>query len=94
LANSVADTRQVIAQERPAFAIVDLELVSYSELNELCSNFPATAFVGIHRLADERVWCEVLAAGGVDCCAAGDVYSILRAADRWAPPRRALVAAA
>ena len=94
VANSVEETRQVIVQWRPAFAIVDLELIGYSELSELCSNFPTTAFVGIHRLADEKVWCDALAAGAVDCCAASDIYSILRAADRWAPSRAALAVAA
>jgi len=93
-AESVNDIRVKVARLRPTLAIVDLELVSYAEVKELCSAFPATAFVGIHRLADEEMWSRALAMGAQDCCAANDVHGILLAADRCASPARVQAAAA
>jgi ActR/RegA family two-component response regulator len=71
-----------VARVRAAFAVVDLELVSLAELKELCARFPATAFVCIHRLADDCMWAEALAAGAVDCCQSNDVRGILLASNR------------
>ena len=93
-AESFNDIRSSIARLRPALAIVDLELVSYSEVKELCATYPATAFVGIHRLADEEMWSRALAMGAQDCCVANDVQGILLAADRCASPGRGRAAAA
>src|ERR1039458_1469984 len=40
-----------------------LELISMAELKKLCSQFPSTAFVCVHRLADDQMWTEALAMG-------------------------------
>ncbi len=72
-----------IARLRAGFAIVDLELFSYSDLQKLCSEFPATAVTTVHRLADEMMWLNSLAAGAVDCCQCNDVHGILRASERF-----------
>lgn len=75
--------REAVARLRAQMAIVDLEAVSFSELRELCHEFPATAFVSIHRLADDLMWTQSLAAGAVDCCTTGDVSRILGASERY-----------
>ena len=82
-ANSLEEFRSAIARLRASLAIVDLELVSLSELGELCREFPATAFVCTHRLADDAMWSQSLSLGAVDCCLAGDVPKILQAPDRY-----------
>jgi DNA-binding NarL/FixJ family response regulator len=79
---SADEIRSAVARLRAPMALVDLELVSLSELQQLCRDFPATAFVAIHRLADDQMWSNALAAGAVDCCQSNDVHSILFAADR------------
>ena len=65
------------------FAVVDLELIGIPELKQLCAQFPSTAFVCIHRLADDRMWSEALAAGAVDCCCSSDMHGILLASERY-----------
>jgi hypothetical protein len=84
VAHSPAEIRSAVARLRAPVALVDLELVSYTELRQLCRDFPATAFVAIHRLADDQMWSNTLAAGGVDCCQSNDIQSILYSADRSA----------
>ena len=81
--DSLEEIRSAIARLRAGLAIVDLELVNFSELGELCREFPATAFVCTHRLADDAMWSQSLAIGAVDCCFASDVPKILQASDRY-----------
>lgn len=80
---SFAEAEAAIVRFRATFAVADLELVSYAELNRLCTDFPSTAITCVHRLADENMWSEVLALGAVDCCASSDIRGIVRAAERY-----------
>ena len=83
-----------VARLRASFAVVDLELVGPAELRQLCSQFPGTAVVCIHRLADDRMWTEALAMGAVDCCLACDLRGILLASERYVRLSRGHSAAA
>jgi len=82
-ANSPDEIRCTVARLRAQLAIVDLELINFSELEELCREFPATAFVCTHRLADDGMWSQSLAMGAVDCCLASDLQTIVQASDRY-----------
>ena len=77
------DTRDAIARTKAQLAIIDLEVVNFTELNQLCHEFPGTAFVSIHRLADDGMWSKSLAAGAVDCCVSGDLPRIIQASERY-----------
>lgn len=81
--SSTEEARNAIARDRAPLAVVDLELVGLAQLGELCREFPATAFVSIHRLADDAMWSQSLAAGAVDCCYASDLRHILEASERY-----------
>src|SRR5215469_14993205 len=81
--DSDRELRSAVARYRAPFAVIDLELIPLAELKELCRNFPATAFVCIHRLADDRMWSEALAMGAVDCCHCDDLHGILLASERY-----------
>ena len=94
VSNSLDDVRSTIARFRAPFAVVDLELVSLDEVKELCRQFPATAFVCVHRLADDTMWTEALAAGAVDCCCSSDLHGILQASERYVVISRGRAAAA
>jgi len=94
LAKSAFELRSSVARYRAPFAIVDLELIGLAELKELCREFPATTFVCVHRLADDRMWAEALAAGAVDCCQSNDLRGILMAAERYVVLNRTKSAAA
>jgi len=93
IANSTQELMTAIARFRAPFAVVDLELIPLGELKELCQNFPATAFVCIHRLADDRMWSEALAMGAVDCCHCDDLHGILLASERYVVLSRRAAAA-
>ena len=82
-ANNLDEIRVTIARVRAPLAIVDLELIDLPQLGELCHEFPGTAFVCTHRLADDAMWSQSLAMGAVDCCVASDVPKILQASDRY-----------
>ena len=88
VANTGDEIVSAIGRFRAPFAVVDLEVISMADLKKLCSQFPSTAFVCVHRLADDRMWSEALATGAVDCCLADDVHSILLAAERYVVLRR------
>jgi hypothetical protein len=94
VANSVLDLRSAVGRFRAPFAVVDLELIELRELKELCHDYPATAFVCIHRLADDRMWSEALAMGAVDCCHCDDLHGILLASERYVVLSRSRSAAA
>ena len=94
ISKSADDVRTTVARFRAPFAVVDLELVSIAELKQLCRQFPATAFVCIHRLADDKMWSEALAAGAVDCCCSADLQGILQASERYVVISRGRPAAA
>jgi ActR/RegA family two-component response regulator len=93
VAKSAEETSSAVARFRAPFAVVDLELIDMAELKELCRNFPATAFVCIHRLADDRMWTQSLANGAVDCCHCNDLRGILMASERYVVIRRSHAAA-
>jgi len=94
LAKSKHEARSAVARFRAPFAVVDLELVSMPDLEQLCHEFPGTAFVCIHRLANDRMWAEALAAGAVDCCFCDDLRGILLASDKYVVISRSHTAAA
>jgi len=94
VATNLSEARQAIGGLRATFVIVDLELLTYSELKKLCSDFPGTAFVCVHRLADEGMWSEALATGAVDCCQSSDLRGIRLAFERYAPAGKAIGTAA
>lgn len=81
--NTSAAAEAEIARMRANYVIVDLELFSYSDLQRLCSEFPSTLFVSVHRLADEAMWLQSLAVGAIDCCQSNDVRGLLRASERY-----------
>jgi DNA-binding NarL/FixJ family response regulator len=94
IAKSREEISSAVARLQAPFAVVDLELVGIPELKQLCAQFPSTAFVCIHRLADDRMWSESLAAGAVDCCCSSDMPGILLASDRYVVLTRPRAAAA
>lgn len=91
IVSSLPEARAEIARLRAGFVVVDLELLSYPEVQKLCSEFPNTVVASVHRLADETMWLQSLAVGAVDCCQSNDIRGLLRASERYA---QAMAAAA
>ena len=80
IANSRAELRNEVAKHRATLVIMDIEDSGFADVRQLQQEFPQTAIVCTHRLADERMWAEVLGAGAADLCGASDFPSIIRAA--------------
>src|SRR5215471_16736323 len=88
MVNTAGDLNELvhsIPKHRADVAIVDLELTGMAQLQQLRNQFPATTIVCTHRLADEKMWAEALAAGATDCCHTSDVRAIVLAATNVKP---------
>jgi DNA-binding NarL/FixJ family response regulator len=81
----VDELRLAIPRHRADVAIVDLELAALSEVQNLKREFAGTTIVCTHRLADEKMWTDALAAGASDCCYSSDVRAIVLAASHTKP---------
>ena len=80
LAGDLDELRQAIPRHQADVAIVDLELAALSEVRQITHEFSTTTIVCTHRLADEKMWTDALAAGASDCCYSSDVRAIVLAA--------------
>ena len=85
MAGDLMELRLAIPKMRADVVIVDLELAALSEVRQLKREFSATTIVCTHRLADEKMWMDALAAGAVDCCYSSDVRAIVLAASHTKP---------
>jgi DNA-binding NarL/FixJ family response regulator len=79
-ADNLNDLLHSIPKHRADVAIVDLELADLEHVRQLTNQFSSTKIVCTHRLADERMWTDALAAGAADCCHSSDVRAIVMAA--------------
>jgi DNA-binding NarL/FixJ family response regulator len=82
IARDLEELRRSIAKHRADLLVVDLELASLPQVEQLRKEMPATEVVCTHRLADEELWAGALAAGALDCCHTSDIRSIVLAADQ------------
>ncbi|MGZ4814798.1 MAG: hypothetical protein ACXVZV_05295 [Terriglobales bacterium] len=86
------DLRQDILRSRANVAVVDLELFSLAEVQNICNEFKNVSVVCTHRLADEEIWTNVMNAGASDCCLPTDMNGILFAVRRYAARARSAAA--
>ena len=85
LVGGVDELRHAIPRHRADVAVVDLELASVKDVQQLNREFPGTTIVCTHRLADEKMWTAALSAGATDCCHDSDVRAIVLAATHIRP---------
>ncbi|HJT01960.1 MAG TPA: hypothetical protein VJ756_22900 [Terriglobales bacterium] len=81
-----------IPKYRAQVVIVDLELVSRTEVEWLRREFPGICLVCTHRLADDEMWTEMVEAGASDLCYSADCQSILSAALRSTQSAKSIAA--
>lgn len=77
VARSLEELSDAIPRNHADVAVVDLELVSLSDLENLHHSFGDTSIVCTHRIADEEMWASALAAGASDMCSSADVGDIV-----------------
>lgn len=80
VAASIADLRHAVAKRRAHVAVLDLEIASDIEVQQLGREFPELCLVCNHRLPDEQMWMSVLQAGAADLCSSSDSVAILKTA--------------
>jgi DNA-binding NarL/FixJ family response regulator len=85
LAGTLDELRQAVPRNRADVLIVDLELATLPDVQQLKQEFSTTTIVCTHRLADEKMWMDALAAGASDCCFSSDVRAIVMAASHTKP---------
>ena len=81
--SEAADLRDTISKSRAELAVVDLELVGFPAFADYCREFPGTAFISTHRLADDNIWSASLAAGALDCRNDADLQAILDSVEKY-----------
>ncbi len=80
VAANLQELLTAIPRHRADVAIVDLELAGLTDVQQLVRQFPATALICTHRLADDRMWAKALAVGAADFYNSADVRAITFAA--------------
>lgn len=82
VARNLTETKVAVPKYRAQILILDLELVSRSEVEWIRHEFPGICLVCTHRLANEEMWTEMVGAGASDLCFSADSQGILSAALR------------
>ena len=90
---SIDELRHAAAKLRPHVMIVDLERVSFSEVESLKQQFGSTRIICNHRVADEEMWTRTLDIGADDCWPSSDTRGILSSAATQSLPNVRSVAA-
>lgn len=78
--DSLAELRNRIHKNPGGVAILDMEKASFSDVECLARDFPATSIVCTHRCADDEMWTAALNAGALDVLSSSDIEGIVRAA--------------
>ena len=89
---SLDEVRNAIPKHRAQLAILDLELATVADVEQLAREFNHTSIVCTHRIPDDEMWTAALAAGAIDCCQDADVASIVQAVNRHVKRARAIAA--
>ena len=92
LARNLGEAKTAIPKFRAQVVILDLELVTRSEVEWLRGEFPGLCLVCTHRLADEEMWTQMVGAGASDLCYSADCQSILSAALRSTQTAKSIAA--
>jgi len=91
-ARSFGDLQNSVAKQGAGVVILDLEMASIPDVEQLCHDFPGIYVVCNHRVADEEMWAASLNAGAADCYCSDDTRGILTAALCNTPRVRSLAA--
>ncbi len=92
LAHNLGEAKAAIPRYRAQVVVLDLELVSRSEVEWLRREFPGICLVCTHRLANEEMWTEMVGAGASDLCFSADCRGIVSAALRSTQAGNAIAA--
>lgn len=78
VARDVDEIKHIIHRQGADIVVLDLCLADMQDVRHLTEEFHGIGFICTHRVPDEEMWRDTLAAGAVDCCANDDVHEIVR----------------
>lgn len=81
VATTFDELRSIIARRHLTLAVVDLDLIPTSDVQQLRADFDV-CIVCVHRIPDEKMWADALQHGALDCCETSDVPGIVDAVRR------------
>ena len=82
VAHSKEELRYAIPRKRADLAVIDLEMFSLAELEQLHQDFLATALVCTHRVPDEEMWMNAMSVGAADVCDNENIAAVVDSALR------------
>jgi DNA-binding response OmpR family regulator len=68
VARTSEEVRSAVDRNRAEALVLDLETSGPGEVERLHREFPSLRIVGMHRLADDKLWAEALTLGASDIC--------------------------
>jgi len=71
------ELRDNVARTNPEAVVLNIEHWVLADVENLHRDFPALPIVCTHRIPDEEMWMNALAAGASDVCPADDVANVL-----------------
>jgi DNA-binding NarL/FixJ family response regulator len=71
------ELRDDVTRTQPQAVVLNLEHWLLADVESLHRDFPTLPIVCTHRVPDEDMWMEALAAGASDVCPADDVANVL-----------------
>jgi DNA-binding response OmpR family regulator len=77
VAGSDRELRDLVVQNLPEVAVLDVEGLQFADVEKLHQDFPSLSILCTHRVPDEEMWMAALEAGAVDVCPSYDVEAIL-----------------
>ena len=77
VAGSENELCDLVAQNPPEVAVLDVEGLQFADVEKLHQDFPSLSILCTHRVPDEEMWMAALEAGAVDVCPSYDVEAIL-----------------
>jgi DNA-binding NarL/FixJ family response regulator len=77
VSGSERELRDLVAQNLPEVAVLDVEGLQFADVEKLHQDFPSLSILCTHRVPDEEMWMAALEAGAVDVCPSYDVEAIL-----------------
>jgi len=87
VAQDARELRALLMRHEARLAVLDLELVSLKDVQNLSNLFGDLVIVCTHRSPDEQMWMAALDAGAAEFCHPCDLRTILQAS-RLAVPSR------
>lgn len=77
--SGVEELPQNLRKHRASLVVVDMDIVTIEQIQELSQMFEDVAIICTHHAPDAELYLACVEAGATDCCHTSDISSIVRA---------------